>query len=277
MANSISHMTHYLNRPAGRLAYDDEGTGPLVIAMTGMADLRTQYRFLSAALVDAGFRVVTVDARGFGESSAQWDDYSWAALADDYLALVHHLDAGPAVLVASSYSAGAATAASVGEPAAVRGLVLLGGVIRHSKSTFASRLLVRFMGTGVARHLWGPYYRSLYPSAKPTDFAAHVGAIIRNLKEPGRWGSLGAMLRSDNAASAALASRVSVPALVVYGEKDADFADVAAEAAYATGSFTGSTETLLVPAVGHYPHAERPDLVLPVVVHFLERTCRALA
>jgi pimeloyl-ACP methyl ester carboxylesterase len=70
---------------------------------------------------------------------------------------------------------------------------------------------------------------------------------------------------------------VSVPALVIYGDKDPDFKDVAAEVAFAESSFTGETSALIVPGLGHYPHAERPDLVTPAILAFLERTCRALA
>src|SRR5690349_11077388 len=39
--------TSYLDRPGGRIAYDDSGgTGPLVIAVPSMGDLRQEYRFL---------------------------------------------------------------------------------------------------------------------------------------------------------------------------------------------------------------------------------------
>lgn len=278
-AISISHMneTLYLDRPSGRLAYDDRGTGQLVIAMTGMGALRSQYDALGDALVTAGYRIVTVDARGFGESSARWDDYRKRALAEDYLALVHHLDAGPAVLVASSYSAGAATAAAVLEPASVSGIVLLGGVIRTVPPGFVGRLLLRIIASAPGRLLWRPYYSGLYPSVKPDGFAEHLDVLTANLKEPGRWEALGAMLRSDNAPTDALVSRVAVPALVIYGDKDADFPDVAAEVAYAQEHFTGPTESLILPGLGHYPHAERPDLVTPVVLDFLERTCHAPA
>jgi pimeloyl-ACP methyl ester carboxylesterase len=269
--------TLYLDRPSGRLAYDDRGAGPLVIAMTGMGALRSQYDALAIALVGHGYRIVTVDARGFGESSAQWDDYRKQALAEDYLALVRHLDAGPAVLVASSYSAGAATAASVLEPASVSGIVLLGGVIRTVPPGFVGRLLLRIITSAPGRVLWRPYYSGLYPSVKPAGFAEHLDVLTANLKEPGRWEALGAMLRSDNSASDALVSRVAVPALVIYGDKDADFPDVSVEVAYAEEHFTGPTESLILPGLGHYPHAERPDLVTPVVLDFLERTCHERA
>ena len=63
--------TRLLEIEGGRIAYDDTGgDGEPIIAIPGMGDLRTEYRHLSPALQEAGFRVVTMDIRGFGESSA---------------------------------------------------------------------------------------------------------------------------------------------------------------------------------------------------------------
>ena len=62
--------TRYLDRPGGRLSYDDNDVdGPLVIAAPGMGDLRHSYRHIREAIADAGIRLVTVDLRGMGESS----------------------------------------------------------------------------------------------------------------------------------------------------------------------------------------------------------------
>ncbi len=60
--------TQYLDRGEGRIAYDVTGSGPLVVAVPGMGDLRSSYRHLAPALVDAGFRVATMDLRGHGDS-----------------------------------------------------------------------------------------------------------------------------------------------------------------------------------------------------------------
>ncbi len=62
-------MTKFLNVPGGRLAYSDEGKGSLIIAVPGMDDLRSSYRFLTPKLAMAGYRVVSLDVRGHGESS----------------------------------------------------------------------------------------------------------------------------------------------------------------------------------------------------------------
>src|ERR1700741_3768882 len=66
-----TQSTQFLKLPDGQIAYDDPGgSGPLVICVPGLGDMRAQYRFLAPKLAAAGFRVVTMDLRGQGESSA---------------------------------------------------------------------------------------------------------------------------------------------------------------------------------------------------------------
>jgi pimeloyl-ACP methyl ester carboxylesterase len=62
-----------------------------------------------------------------------------------------------------------------------------------------------------------------------------------------------------------------VPALVVIGEQDPDFADPAAEARLASERMAGPVEVLMVPEAGHYPQSQRPDVVTPAVTAFLRR------
>jgi hypothetical protein len=38
-------VRHWLERGDGRLAYSDEGDGPLVVCVPGIGDLRQEYRF----------------------------------------------------------------------------------------------------------------------------------------------------------------------------------------------------------------------------------------
>ena len=72
---TTTSTTHYLDRGEGRIAYDMTGTGPLVVAVPGMGDLRSTYRHLAPALVEAGFRVATMDLRGHGDSDATFSRY----------------------------------------------------------------------------------------------------------------------------------------------------------------------------------------------------------
>jgi len=59
-----------------------------------MGDLRQEYRFLSGQLVEAGYRAVSMDVRGHGETSIGWGDYSVAGVGADMVGLIRHLDAG---------------------------------------------------------------------------------------------------------------------------------------------------------------------------------------
>jgi pimeloyl-ACP methyl ester carboxylesterase len=102
-------LGHYLTVSGGRLAYDDTG-GPevLVIATPSMGDLRGEYRQVAPILARSGYRVVTLDVRGQGQSSAPWNDYSAHATGRDVLTLIEHPGADPAVLIGTSFTAGSA-------------------------------------------------------------------------------------------------------------------------------------------------------------------------
>ena len=118
-------QTRFLAVDGGRIAYDDTGgSGPLVLALPGMGDLRSEYRLLRPALQRAGYRVVTMDVRGFGETSARWKDYSAHAVGRDALAVINHLNAGAAVILGNSFAAGSALWAAHDAPERVSGAVL---------------------------------------------------------------------------------------------------------------------------------------------------------
>ena len=100
--------TKFLDVPDGRIAYDDTGEGPLIVATSARLDLRSELRFLVPLLVAGGFRVVTLDQRGMGETSGAWPEYGSTPLAHDLIALIRHLNAGPAIIYGTSTGAAAA-------------------------------------------------------------------------------------------------------------------------------------------------------------------------
>ena len=85
---------------------------PLVVCSPAMGDVRDVYNPLAQALCAAGFRVVTVDLRGHGDSSAAFGSYGDEATAGDLIALIEELDAGPALLVGASMSGASAVIAA---------------------------------------------------------------------------------------------------------------------------------------------------------------------
>lgn len=264
-----SAATRFLTVGEGRIAYDDTGgPGPLVVAIPGMGDLRSEYRALRPLLLQAGYRVVTIDVRGHGETSARWSDYSAHAVGRDALALIEHLDAGPAVILGNSFAAGSALWAAHDAPARVRGVVLLGPIVRDGPPSWFTRTAVA-VGFGGPWRLafWMAYWNSLFPSHKPADHAQARAALAAKLREPGRMEALRAMVGLSKADTEALVARSRVPALVVMGTRDPDFPDAAAEARW-LGQALGSPP-LIVEGAGHYPHLEMPERVAPALLDFL--------
>src|SRR6202021_630387 len=131
----ISHegiaMSEFVDIEGGRIAYDVTGSGPLVVLSHGIGDRRQAFRFLAPRLAQAGYRVVSADLRGHGESSMGWTSVTGkeAITRTDIRAalppLTRHFG-GPAVIVGQSISGGAATIAAAKEPELVSGIVEIG-------------------------------------------------------------------------------------------------------------------------------------------------------
>lgn len=260
--------TQFLQQPDGTIAYDDSGRGPLVVCLPSMGDLRAEYRFLIPQLVDAGYRVVSMDVRGHGESSVNWPNYAVDGVGSDLVALMRALQAGPALVIGTSMTAGATVWAAAEAPELIAGMVLIGPFVR-GESSWLSNLLY----TTLFMRPWGPaawfwYYKTLYPSHKPADFGHYSAALQTNLQEPGRIEALLQMIRASKAASAARIAQVHKPTLVLMGSKDPDFKVPAAEAQW-VADHLGGTYTMIEGA-GHYPHAEMPEVTGRLIASFLQ-------
>jgi pimeloyl-ACP methyl ester carboxylesterase len=265
--------TQFLNVQDGTLAYDDTGAGPLVICVPGMGDLRGEYRFLAPRLVAAGYRVVTLDVRGHGETSVRWPDYSVAGVGADILSLARALNAGPATIIGTSMAAGAAVWAAAEGPELVAGLVLVGPFVRGGGSRLLARVMAAVFSGPWGAGLWTTYYHRLYPTQKPADFEAYVATLKANLREPGRLAALRQMLLARKDASDARLERVAAPTLVLMGTRDPDFPDPAKEAALVAKRTHGTAQ--MIEEAGHYPHAEMPDITGARVIAFLRQVQQA--
>jgi len=260
--------TLFLEQAQGTIAFDDSGTGPLVVCVPSLGDLRAEYRFLTPHLTAAGYRVVSMDLRGHGETSPTWPDYSAGAIGSDMIALVRSLDHGPAFLIGTSMAAGAGVWAAAEAPDLVAGLVLIDPFVRGTTS-WLTRLIYSVLFT----RLWGPaawlqYYATLYPSRKPLDFKEYCATLQANLQQPGRLEALHSMMTASKAASEARLGRVSKPVFVIMGSRDPDFKTPEAEAKSLAASLHGRYQ--MVKGAGHYPHTEMPEVTGPLVLSFLQ-------
>jgi pimeloyl-ACP methyl ester carboxylesterase len=91
-----------------RLAYTEYGVGGQVVVLThGIMFTRRMHAPLARRLAKAGYRVVTLDLLGHGESDRPTESwrYSIPAFADQTVALLDHLDVGKAVVGGTSLGA----------------------------------------------------------------------------------------------------------------------------------------------------------------------------
>ena len=88
------------------LHYEDVGAGRPVVLIHGWPLSGRSWENQVPALVDAGYRVISYDRRGFGESSQPWNGYDYDTFAADLDALLKHLDLQDVALVGFSMGGG---------------------------------------------------------------------------------------------------------------------------------------------------------------------------
>ena len=88
------------------LYYEDHGSGRPVVLIHGWPLSGRSWENQVPALVDAGYRVITYDRRGFGNSSQPWDGYNYNTFAADLEALLIHLELNDVTLVGFSMGGG---------------------------------------------------------------------------------------------------------------------------------------------------------------------------
>ncbi len=166
--------------------------------MPSIGDVRAEYRFLWPGLVAAGFKVVTMDLRGHGQSTAGFTDYSLPAVGRDILALAHNVGSGQASIIGTPKAGAAAVWAAAQEPDAIDRLVLVSALVGvHSRDSLQKAVMAGVLSRPWGPALWAMHFPKLYPSRKPGDFDAYRATLKGNLRESGRIEALRAMMTAS--------------------------------------------------------------------------------
>ncbi len=97
------------NSEAVRIYYEDHGSGAPVVLVHGYLLDGHSWEKQEAALLDAGYRVITYDRRGFGNSSRPSVGYDYDTLSADLNVLLTELDLHDVTLVGFSAGTGEVT------------------------------------------------------------------------------------------------------------------------------------------------------------------------
>ena len=88
------------------LHYTDYGEGQPVVLIHGWPLSARSWEAQVPALIEAGYRVITYDRRGFGQSSQPWHGYEYDTFAADLAALMDQLDLRDVALIGFSMGGG---------------------------------------------------------------------------------------------------------------------------------------------------------------------------
>lgn len=268
-------MTAYLERPEGRIGYDLQGKGPLLICLPAGGDLRSSYRYIDHCLATSGYRVATMDLRGLGDSSSNWTNYSAQAVASDIFALMDELGAQSATLISSSVSCAAALVAASQAPERIDGLVLNGSFAQAAPAWKLQAISNLALNPLFGRTLFLQFQSKLY-RRKPLDFEAYRQQVAAMLNDPQRLRAL-RLLFSEVGEWDTQIEALRVPTMICMGSQDRDFADPAGEAAKLAQRMQHAPARIqLFEGAGHYPYVEMPERFLQELHHFLSESVYAL-
>jgi non-heme chloroperoxidase len=91
------------------LYYEDHGTGQPVVLIHGYPLNGHSWELQERAILEAGYRVIAYDRRGWGQSSKPTVGHDYDTFAADLNALLEHLDLNDVVLVGFSMGSGEVT------------------------------------------------------------------------------------------------------------------------------------------------------------------------
>ena len=265
--SNAEQVTQFLDHSEGKIGYDVAGTGPLVVLVPGMGDLRSAYRFLAPTLRNSGFRVACTDLRGHGDSDPTFASYGDVETAGDIVGLIEELGT-PAVIVGNSMAAGAAVLVAADRPDLVAGLVLVGPFVRNGKTSRPQRILLRVaMARLWAAASWKSYMPKLYAGQRPADFDDHRTKVVASIRRPGYAKAFSLTTRTNHDPAEARLGDVSSPAVVIMGQRDPDFPDPFEEATWIAEALNASV--VMAPESGHYPQSQQPELTADAVLDFI--------
>ncbi|MBQ0736510.1 alpha/beta fold hydrolase [Aquimarina celericrescens] len=99
-------LTHKTAKENIDIYFEDYGSGKPVILIHGWPLSHRAWEQQVWAIVEAGFRCITYDRRGFGDSTAPWNGYDYSSLASDLHQIITQLELEECTIVGFSMGGG---------------------------------------------------------------------------------------------------------------------------------------------------------------------------
>ncbi|WP_162600631.1 alpha/beta hydrolase [Paraburkholderia sp. C35] len=250
----------YMERGASRLYYESHGEGAPVVLLHGVGGNHASW-FHQVVAWRESLRVITFDARGFGNST-DTEALGRAAFADDLEALLDHLQIPRAALVAQSMGGGAAVTFTARSPERVRALVLadtlIGLDLPDDIALRMSDIAARTANLSQIERVLGPTFTRAQPASAYlyTALASFNDTNVRTLRGEQPLTSLAAL------------DACGVPVLFVAGVEDVLFPPQEIQNAQ---RLMRHAEYLEIADAGHSAYFEAPQVFNEAVFAWLAR------
>jgi len=268
IAGAERNVDQYFTTDGARLRYRDEGGGPPILMVHGWTLDLQMWEPQAAALRDT-FRLVRFDRRGFGLSSGR---PSVARDIADIGSLCDHLALGDVALAGMSQGVRAALGFALTAPKRISCLIL-DGPPDYGRSPVPAdddvpldyyRGIARARGMAAFRREWAAHPLLSLRTSDPRMREILDAMILRypgfDLMEPD--------VSAEVSADSSLLHCIDVPALVITGDQEL------ASRTQAANDLAGklnNAERAVIPASGHLPNLDNPQIYNTVVRRFLER------
>lgn len=250
---------------------------PILVCIPSLGDTKSEYRLLRPLLAKKGFTSVAIDHRGLGESDVGFTSHKPEDCGQDLLLLLDQpeIRGKPVVLIGNSFGGAAAVWAAAERPSQIKGIVLVDAFVRDHPMPFGVPTLLRsLLNRWTGPSFWATYYKSLYTiqPSPVSDLKEYCKTLKVNLKERGRIEAVREQIFASKAnCEARLPAIRSLPALVIFGDKDPDFPQPKGpetEAQWIQSKFETGRH-IMIEGAGHYPQVESAAAVANHIVEFL--------
>lgn len=253
-------------RTGPTLEYVQRGpdSGRPVLLLHGYTDSSASFERI-LPLLPPHLRLLAVDQRGHGGSTADMPGHAMADFAADVVAFLDALGIERATIVGHSMGGLVAQKVAMWYPQRVERLVLIGSMVRGGNpATLGMGDELRRQGDTIDPAFAREFQRSTLHAPVPEEFFERM--VAQSLRVPARvWRQVAEdFLEQDT--TAGLAS-ITAPTLILWGDQDALFPREDQEMLDA--KIADSTLQVL-PGVGHAPPWESPEAVAAAIAAFLQ-------
>lgn len=271
----------YLELPAGRLSYIDEGAGPTILMLHGTPSFSFEFEVLIQSL-RRSHRIIAPDYLGFGYSARPENfPYTLGAHTESIEALLAHLDLHRFSLMMHDCGGLIGTPIALKRRLEIQSLIILNSwcwPMQDADPKFKNK--ERLLGSAFMRYLylnWNFSARSMvrmsWGSHRPLTRSLHkefIKMFPDAKSRRGTWGFVRSLLDEQEYAASIrdrLAELAGIPTILFWGMADKFIVPAHKEL---WERYLTPTSSLELEDVGHFPQIEAPDLILPPLQEFLD-------